>query len=204
MVFAFLVAGIWSEGNSKYGYVVVPFTIALLYAIGWINFTNIGSTVAIVLVLGILAFLRAHLKTQFGVFGSNSGIIWKIISFTFFLQVAIIMLNGMAFFDVGIASDGQLNQDFAEYDIDSFQSDYSGSTSGLTTTDSAWMGFGMVWNSFINLWTLIFGFADLYKTLVSVFGIPAVVASALSAGFYLLLAIELFVLLFKPHRAPEV
>ena len=204
----FLLGSIWSEDNVRYGYILVPFMGALFYWVGWLNFAYLTSVVPIMAMLGILAYLRAHAKYKFGIFGSGGGMLWKIFSFFVFLQFAIVFANGLSIFDAKYIDDPSNeiigSGGTAGYSITKAESVYGSQTYGISIVDVITNGLQIVWNSFKVVWAMIESFFALYPTMVKNFGMPPEVATIISAGVYLLVAFEVFVLIFKPYRAPEL
>lgn len=204
MAFMFLVGSIWSENNVKYGYIVLPFMAGFFWIIGWIGFAYLGSVIPIILMMGVLSYLRTHLKIKFGVFGSSSGLLFKIVSYVIFLQFAIIVINGMAVFGTSTTLGADPTNDFTRYSISNAESVYSSSTTGLNYMDQVWMAGTFIWSQFIMFWTIVFSFFNIYASMTEIFHVPPMIARVVSAGLYLLTAVEVFVLVFKPYRAPEV
>jgi len=204
MAFIFLIASIWGEENVRYGYVIVPLFAALFFWMGWIQFAYLAAVIPIVIFMGVFAYLRAQAKYKWGVFGSGSGILIKIIAFTVFIQFAIILVNGLYLFgSAGGTPYATPNNTFTSYSITTAQAAYGASTS-ITAIDYVTTGLTLVWNAFTQFWQIVFTFFNVYATMVNTFHVPPAVAGIISAGFYLLLAVEVFVLLFKPYRTVEV
>lgn len=204
MAFMFLIGSIWSEYNVKYGYVIIPFMAGFFWIIGWINFAYLGTIVPFILFCGVMSYLRTHLKTKFGVFGSSSGILFKIVSYVIFLQFAIIVINGMAVFGTSTILGSNPTNSFTQFSIEKASTIYAKDTTNLDIGDVVWLGFGFLWAQWTVLWTIVFGFFSIYQTMVTIFHMSPYVSMIISAGVYLLTAIEVFVLVFKPYRAPEV
>ena len=205
MAFMFIISSIWSERNVKFGYVIAPVMVGFFWAIGWISFPYLATLVPMVIMIGILAYLRTHLRTKFGVFGSSGGLLFKIVVFVIFLQFALVFVNGLAVagvFDQQFAPNP--TDQFSTYTISTAQSVYASSTTDMNVSDAIWNGLGFVWAQWIMLWNIVFGFFSIYNTMVTIFKVPAAISVILSAGIYVLTAIEVFVLVFKPFRAPEV
>jgi hypothetical protein len=205
MAIMFLISSIWSERNVRYGYILAPFMVGFFWAIGWIQFPYLATVIPMIIMIGILAYLRSHLRIKFGVFGSSGGLLFKIVVFVIFLQFALIFVNGLV-------SAGVFDQQFApnpsnqfnQYTITEAQGVYSSSTTDIGITDAVWNGLGLIWSQWAILWKMVFGFFNIYGTMTSIFHVPMAISVILSAGIYILTAIEVFVLIFKPFRAPEV
>jgi hypothetical protein len=204
LCFIFLISSIWSERNVKYGYVIVPLMAGFFWAIGWIQFTYLPIVIPMVIMMGVLSYLRTHLKQNYGVFGSSSGLLFKIMAFVIFLQFAIVVINGMTIFNSQLASNSQLSTEFQQFSVDLAKEQYEGNTVNLDTTDNAWLGLGLVWSQWKILWQMVFGFFNIYGTMTNIFHVPPLISTVISAAVYMLTAIEIFVLVFKPYRAPEI
>lgn len=205
MAIMFLISSIWSERNVRFGYIVAPLMVGFFWGIGWIGFPYLSTVVPMIIMIGILSYLRSHLRIKFGVFGSSGGLLFKIVVFVIFLQFALIFVNGLVsvgVFDQQFAASP--SNEFNQYSITSAQSVYQQSTTGVSLTDAVWNGFGLVWAQWTILWKMVFGFFNIYGTMTNIFHVPESVSVILSAGIYILTAIEVFVLIFKPFRAPEV
>lgn len=200
----FLISSIWSEENVRFGYVVVPIFAGIFWWIGWIQFAYLAAVIPILLFMGIFSYMRAQLKVKWGVFGSGSGILPKIIAFVVFLQFAVILVNGMMIFNTATISNSAVNNTFTSYSIEKAQDVYGSSTANMNIIDVVTNGLTFVWTSFTVFWQIVFSFFQIYGTMVNVFHVPAAISAVISAGIYLLTAIEVFVLIFKPYRAPEV
>lgn len=205
MAIMFLVSSIWSEHNVKYGYILAPIMVGFFWMIGWIQFPYLATVVPIVIMIGILAYLRTHLRLKFGVFGSSSGILFKIVVFVIYLQFAVIFINGLTVagvFQQQFAPNP--SNEFNTYTIQTAQTVYTNSTTGIDALDAVWNGVGLVWMQWKVLWAMVFGFFNIYGTMTTIFHVPPALSVVLSAGIYMLTAIEIFVLIFKPFRAPEM
>lgn len=198
----FLIASVWGEENVRFGYVVVPFFAGIFWWMGWIQFSYLATVIPIIIFMGIFSFLREQLKIRWGVFGSGSGILIKIVAFVIFIQFAIILVNGLLIFDA--PSYATPNNTFTTYSIESAQSVYGSSTANISIIDMIVNGLAFMWMQFSLFWNVVFGFFMIYPTMVNLFHIPPPIAMVVSAGVYVLTAIEVFVLVFKPYRAPEV
>jgi len=205
LAWVFLISSIWSERNVKYGYIITTFMTGFFFIIGWIKFPYLTTVIPLVMMIAILAYLRTHLRTKFGVFGSSGGLIFKIVVFVIFLQFAIILVNGLA-------AAGVYDQQFAPDQtsaFDTYQVDNAGTSFGAYTTgngllDPLYWGFGIIvaaWTMFMQVFV---GFFSMYDTMCNVFGMPAMLARIISFGVYMMTLIEIYVLVFKPFRAPEI
>jgi len=205
LAFVFLISSIWSENNVRFGYIITIFMAGFFWMIGWIQFPYLSTVIPMMMMLAILSYLRSHLKMKFGVFGSSGGLLFKIVVFVIFLQFALIFVNGLVtvgVFDQQFAPNP--SSEFQSYTISNAETVYKSSTTDVNVVDAVWNGMGLVWTQWIVLWNMVFGFFSIYNTMVTIFKVPAAVSVLLSAGVYILTAIEVFVLVFKPYRAPEV
>lgn len=205
LALVFLVSSIWSENNVRFGYIITIFMAGFFWMIGWIQFPYLSTVIPMMMMLAILSYLRSHLKMKFGVFGSSGGLLFKIVVFVIFLQFALIFVNGLVtvgVFDQQFAPNP--SSEFQSYTISNAETVYKSSTTDVNVVDAVWNGMGLVWTQWIVLWNMVFGFFSIYNTMVTIFKVPAAVSVLLSAGVYILTAIEVFVLVFKPYRAPEV
>jgi len=200
--FLFLMSSIWSEENVRFGYVLVPFMAGFFWFIGWIQFAYLSTIIPIIIMMGLLAYLRAHLKYKYGVFGSGGSLLWKIFAFVVFLQFAIVFVNGLMIFNTIYIPTP--SNDMTAYNVTSAQAVYATSTYGISIVDAVANGLSLLWTSWVVFWSMILSFFTLYPTLMTNFHVPPQLAAIISAGVYLLVAIEVFVLIYKPYRAPEV
>ena len=200
--FVFVIASLWGEENTRFGYVILPIFMGLFWWMGWIQFAYLAAVIPILIFMGVFAYMREQAKVKWGIFGSGSGILPKIIAFVVFLQFAIILVNGMVIFQ-----DQQMSNpsnEFTSYSVEKAEAVYGDTTVSLGIVDSALMGLTLIWTQFQLFFTIVFSFFGIYKTLVSTFHVPMALATVISGGIYLLTAIEVFVLIFKPYRAPEI
>jgi len=201
----FLISSIWSERNVRFGYIITPLMGGFFWAIGWIQFQYLTTLIPMIIMIGVLAYLRTHLRVKFGVFGSSGGLLFKIVVFLIFLQFAIIFVNGLV--SIGVFQDQfgpTPSNELTTYTIEHAQTVYGTSTTGVSLTDAVWNGLGLIWSNWQMFWKLVFGFFSIYGTMVTFFHMPPSISLILSMGIYVMTAIEIFVLIFKPFRAPEV
>lgn len=198
----FLFSSIWSGENVRYGYVLIPLIVGFFWWIGWITFAYMGTIVPLIIMIGILSYLRSHLKYKFGVFGSNGGLLFKIVAFCIFFQFAVVFVNGLVVFNTQYVPDMQ--NEFSSYSISKAQTVYGSSTANLNIFDMITTGMTILWNSYRMFWSIVFGFFNIYDTLANVLHVPWSLSIIISMGVYLLTAIEVFILIFKPYRPPEV
>jgi hypothetical protein len=198
----FLVGSIWSEDNARFGYIVTAFIGGFFWWIGWLQFAYLGVIIPIVFMIAIVSYLRSHLKFKFGVFGSQGGLIWKILMFIILLQFAIVIINGMAIFQTQYAPTP--TNEFTGYSLTNAETVFGGFTSGITGVDMVLMILSVGWLLLQLVFSMLFAFFTLYPTMVTVFHMPQLLAAAISAAIYVLTGLELFMLIFKPIRSVEV
>lgn len=200
----FVIGNIWGEDDVRFGYVLVPFMAGFFLWIKWLTFSYLGTIVPILIVMGIVTFLRAQLRYKYGYFGSSGSLLWKIVTFVVFIQFAIVFINGLAIFNTNFAETPDATTTTDLYSISSAQTVYGAQTYDLSLSDVITGGLTMFWTSLKVLFSLLLGFFTMYPTMVNVFQIPPVVAALVSAGVYLLTAFEVFAMIYKPGRHPEV
>lgn len=202
LCFIFLTGSIWSEDTARFGYVITAFMAAFFWWIGWITFAYLGTVIPVVIMIAILSYLRSHLKYKYGVFGSNGGLVWKILGFIIMMQFAILTINGLAIFNTQFAANP--DNEFTGYTLDTADATFGQFTTGVAGADAVIMALTIGWLLLGFLWSMLVAFFTLYPTLVATFHVPALIAGAVSAGVYVMTALELFVLIFKPIRPVEV
>jgi hypothetical protein len=198
----FLIGSIWSEDNVRFGYIVTAFMAAFFWWIGWLQFAYLGTVIPIVIMVAIISYLRSQLKYKYGVFGSQSGLIWKILMFVIMMQFAIIIINGMAIFQSQYTADP--SNEFTQYSLTNAQSVFGSFTTGVGAVDMVLMALTFGWMLLSLVWSMMFAFFTLYPTMVSIFHVPPLLSMAISAAIYVLTGLELFMLIFKPFRTTEV
>jgi hypothetical protein len=198
----YLLSSIWSEDNVRFGYIIVPFMAGFFWSIGFLQFSYLGTIIPIVIMMGILAYLKSQLKYKYGVFGSGGSLLWKIVAFVVFIQFAIVFVNGLMIFNSAYVMT-PVNE-FTAYNVTSAQAVYASSTTAIGALDAVSTGFSLIWMSWNITWSMILSFFTLFPSLMTNFHVPPTIAVIISGGIYLLTALEVFVLLFKPYRAPEV
>lgn len=198
----FLFGSIWSEDNVRYGYVLVPFMAGFFWFIGWLKFSYLNGIIPLVIFMGIVTYLRSHLRYKYGVFGSGGPLFYTILSYVVLLQFAIVFVNGLAIFNSNYVDIQE--SDLPDYSLESANTVYSGTTYDLNIADVITGGLTLTWTAFRVFWSMFYGFVTIVPSLQANFGMPASIAVIIGAGLYLLVAIEVFVIIFKPYRPPEV
>lgn len=214
LCFIFLAGTIWSEDNVRFGYIFTPLVATFFWWLGWIQFAYLSTVLPALVFIGVISYLRAHLRYKFGVFGSNSSLIWKIMSFLIIMQLAILFINGMAIFNTNFAPTpqneftGTYNNQTGKYEggytLERAEDVYGGKIGEGTSTDTAAMILTLGWSMLAVVWSMLMAVVMLYPQMVTQFGVHPTIAAAISMGFYIMLALELFILLFKPVKPPEV
>lgn len=197
----FLLSTIWSEDSVRYGYVIVPLMAAFFWWLGLLQYAYLGAIIPLILVMGVIAHLRAIGKYKFGIFGSNSGMLVKIVVFIIFVQVAIGFVNGLGMF----SSPALVNQtnEYTTYTLTKASDVYTGQTTGLSIADAVTNGWNMIWTAWTVIWGMISAIFLIYPILVNQFHIPAPLSALLQVGVYILYATTVFTLIFKPYTSLE-
>jgi hypothetical protein len=200
--FLFLIANIWGEEHVRFGYILVPFMAAFFVYINWLTFSYLGTVIPIIIIAGILTFLRSHLRYKYGFMSGGGSLLWKIISFIVFMQFAIIFVNGLAIFNSNYVDNP--SNEFTSYTLTKADAVYGSQTYNLDIADMMLNGLQILYTSLRVLWSMVQAFFLLYPTMVSQFHVPPQISLILTGGIYMLVAIEVFVLIYKPLRPPEV
>jgi hypothetical protein len=202
VAFLFLLGSIWSEDNVRFGYILVPFMAGFLWFIGWLQFSYLSSIIPIVIFMGVITYLRAHLKYKYGVFGSSGGLLFKIEAFVIFLVFAIVFINGMAIFNANYVDIPASTA--PDYSITSAQSVYAGQTYDLNILTVVSDLLSFTWMSLKMFWSFLLAFFTLIPMLQTQFHLPPALSVLIGAGIYILVGIEVFILIFRPYRSPEI
>jgi len=198
----FLVSTIWSEDNVRYGYVLVPLLAGFFWWVGFIQYPYLGVIIPLIIVMGIIAHLRAVGKYKFGIFGSNSGLLVKIVVFLIFLQMSIGFINGIGMFP-GAAVANQTN-DYTGYTLTKAETVYAGQTTGLNIADAITNGWNMLWTAWTVMWGMLSAVFLIYPVLVDQFHVPMALSLLLQCGIYLLYGLTIFNMIFKPYQPVEI
>lgn len=202
MSFVFLLASVFGERDAKYGFILVPVLAGVFVIIGFLPAIYGATLVPLVLGLGIVTFLRDQFREKLGSGGSASSLLWKIMAFVVFIQFAIIFVNGVASFD-NAPKIQSTNNTFTGYTLQEATSTY-GSYTNITAVDQLTVGLTLVWTAWNITWAMIFGIFLIIPNLITIFHMPPAIAVVIGAGFYIMLAIEVFVLLMFRTRPPEI
>jgi hypothetical protein len=202
LCFLFILSTIWSEDNVRYGYVLVPLLAAFFWWVGFLNYPYLGVIIPLILVMGVIAHLRAIGKFKMGIFGSNSGMLVKIVVFLIFLQMSIGFINGIGMFS-NAAIVNQSN-DYTGYTLQKADTVYSGQTTNLNIGDAITNGWNMIWVAWTVVWGMLSAVFLIYPTLVDGFHIPATISALLQCGIYILYGTTVFNLIFKPYQPVEM
>ena len=202
LCFLFLLSTIWSEDNVRYGYLIVPLMAAFFWWVGFFDYAYLGVVIPLIMVMGVIAHLRAIGKYKFGIFGSNSGMLTKIVVFLIFLQMSIGFINGIGMFDAP-AITNQTNE-YTGYTLTKAETVYAGQTTGLNIADAILNGWNMIWTAWTVIWGMLSAVFLIYPVLVNQFHIPPSISILLQTGIYLLYGTMVFNLIFKPYQPVEV
>jgi hypothetical protein len=200
--FLFLLASIWSEDNVRYGYVLVPLMAAFFWWAGFLPFAYLTSVVPLLIIMGIVTYMRSQLKYKWGVFGGGGGLLYKVVFFLIMVQLAIGYVNGLQIF-IGDVAPTQTNE-WTTYNLSSADQQFGESSYNMTAIDAVSNGLQLTWSMFRVLWSMISAVFFIYPLLVSTFLIPPNISVLFQAGIYILYALELVNLLYKPARLAEV
>jgi hypothetical protein len=202
LLFLFLLASVWSEENVRFGYVLVPLMAAFFWWAGFLPFAYLTTVIPLMIFMGVISFMRAQLKVKWGFFGTGGGILYKIVFFLIMVQLAIGYVNGLGMFagDMGIAP----SNEYTTYNLDSANSSFGQQSYGIDAIDVISNGLQMAWAMFKVLWTMLAAVFLIYPTLVGVFGIPPSLSVLLQCGIYVIYALELVNMVYKPYKVAEV
>ena len=202
----FLVSSIWSEDNVRFGYVLVPFLAGFFYFIGWIQFAYLSAVIPLVIIMGTISFLRSQLKYKYGVFGNSGGLLFKIIAFLIFIQMAMGFVNGMN-------ASGQLfsnnigatpSNEFTTYTLTAANNSMYQSSAGVDALNAVTNGLMIAWTMFKVIWGMFAAVFLIYPILEGTFHIPSNLSLLIQCGIYILYAAELFTMIFKPYKPVEI
>jgi hypothetical protein len=200
--FIFLLASVFSEENVRFGYILVPLVAAFFWWAGFLPFAYLTTVIPLMIFMGIISFMRAQLKIKWGFFGTGGGILFKLVFFLIMIQLAIGYVNGMGLFSNNMAATPS-NQ-YTTYNLSSADATFAPTSSGLDIVDAVTNGTKLAWMMFTVLWSMLSSVFLIYPTLVNTFGIPASLSVMLQAGIYIIYALELINMIFKPSKPAEV
>jgi len=203
IAFIFLLASIFGERDAKYGYVLIPLLGGAFWIIGWLPDIYVASIIPLILGFGVISFLREQFREKFGSGGSASSLLWKIMVFVVFLQFAIVFVNGIAVFANAPKLESINNTLTQNYNLAEAKSVY-GQYTNVTAIDQLTVGLTLIWTAWNVTWAMIFGLLDIIPNMINIFHLDAAVATIIGVGFYIMIAIEVFVLLMYRTRPPEI
>ena len=203
LAFIFLLASIFGERDAKYGYVLIPLLGGAFWIIGWLPDIYVASIIPLILGFGVISFLREQFREKFGSGGSASSLLWKIMVFVVFLQFAIVFVNGIAVFANAPKLESINNTFTQNYNLVEAKSAY-GQYTNITAIDQLTVGLTLIWTAWNVTWAMIFGLLDIIPNMINIFHLDAAVATIIGVGFYIMIAIEVFVLLMYRTRPPEI
>jgi hypothetical protein len=202
LCFLFLLSSIWSEENARFGYILVPLMAAFFWWAGFLPFAYLTTVIPLMVFMGIIAFMRSQLKYKWGVFGTSGGILYKLVFYLIMIQMAIGYINGIGLFGNNFAAT-PVNE-YTTYNLSTANSTFGQSSYGITAIDMVSNGLQFVWTMFKILWSMIASVFVIYPTLVNTFGIPENLSLVIQCGIYVLYALELINMVYKPYKVAEV
>jgi hypothetical protein len=202
LCFLFLLSSIWSEENVRFGYVLVPLTAAFFWWAGFLPFAYLTTVIPLIVFMGILSFFRSQLKVKYGFIGTSSGILYKIVFYLIMIQMAIGYVNGIGIFSENMAVTPE-NQ-YTTYTLASANDTFASSTTDINVMDMVTGGLTLVWMLFRILWSMLAAVFLIYPILVNTFHIPQQLSLMIQCGIYVIYALELFNMLYKPMKPVEV
>ena len=202
MALLFLMSSIWSEDNVRFGYILVPFMTGFFWLIGWIQFSYLGAVIPLIIMMGVVSYLRGQLRNKYGVAGSSGGLLFKIVTFLIFLQMAIGFINGLALFSGELVTTP--DNEYTHYTLDSAEENFAGQSSGIDIVDAVSNGVMLAWTMFKVVWMMFAAVFFVYPLLVTAFHIPASLSILIQCGIYVLYGAELFTMIFKPYQPVTV
>lgn len=196
----YLLASVWGQSTNHFGFVLIPLFAMIFWLVGWLPDIYVASTFPLLLGLGIISFLKEQFKVSFNVFGSSGTLIWKIMAFMIYLQFAMIFVTSIGAFNYNNSLQ-MPNTTVSNYQIANAGLVYGNFTT-VSNLDQLTSGITLIWTIWnITLAMLMTPFT-LWPTLILVFRMPTEIAVIISAMFYILLALEIFILIFRPLSAP--
>lgn len=205
MCLIFLLGGVFGERDAKYGFILIPLLGLAFWSFGWLSDIYVASIIPLVLGLAVITFLREQLREKFAGGGSASSLIWKVMAFVLFLQFALIFVNGITSFQAGGVTMATANNTYTQnYNLESANATYGGYTTDLSSIDQITVGFKLVWMAWGLTWAMLLGILHIYPNLITIFHMNAEVAWVISAGFYIMIGLEVFVLFMFRTRPPEI
>jgi hypothetical protein len=200
----FLLGSVFGERDAIYGYILIPLMGLVFWSLGWLPDLYVSSIIPLVIGLAVVTFLREQFRMKFAGGGSASSLIWKIMAFMVFLQFALVFVNGIASFQgTSVVMATANTSSMQTYTLTGVQNNY-GDYTYINAIDQITVGLTLVWTAWNVTWAMIFGMLNIYPNLVTIFHMHPMVAWVVSAGFYIMIAIEVFVLIMFRTRPPEV
>ena len=200
--FIFLLASIWSEDNARFGYVLIALLVAFFWWAGFLPYAYLTLVIPLIVFMAAIAFMRGQIKTKWGVFGTSGGLLYKVVFYLIMIQLAIGYVNGLGLFGNNFADTP--SNEYTTYTLEKANSTFGSSSYGITAIDVISNGLQMMWTMFGILWSMIASVFLIYPALVNTFGIPPSLSVILQAGIYILYALELVNMVYKPYKVAEV
>lgn len=203
LAFVFLLGSVVGEREVKYVLVLLAIFAGIFTLIGWLPPIYASSIFPLLLGMSVVNFIRDQYREKFGGSASASSLIWKVMAFVVFLQFAIVFVNGLAAFNYTTSIQAVNNTVTQDYKLENAATVY-GDYTNPSSLDQLSIGLTLVWTSWALTWSMIWGIFTIYPNLVNVFHLDSQIAAVISIGFYLMMAIEVFVLLMFRTRPPEM
>jgi hypothetical protein len=201
LCFLFLLSSIWSEENARFGYILVPLMAAFFWWAGFLPYAYLTTVIPLIVFMGVIAFMRSQLKYKWGVFGTSGGLIYKVVFYLIMIQMAIGYINGIGLFGGNLAATP--SNEYTTYNLSTANSTFGASSYGLNAIDTVTTGLQFVWTMFGILWSMIACVFVIYPILVNTFGIPESLSLVIQCGIYILYALELINMVYKPYKVAE-
>jgi hypothetical protein len=202
LCFLFLLSSIWSEENVRFGYILVPLTAAFFWWAGFLPYSYLLTVIPLMVFMGIISFMRSQAKVKMGVFGSGAGILWKLVFFLIMIQMSIGYVNGLGVFSNNMAVTP--SNEYTTYTLTNANSTFYHASGGLNWMDAVTGGMSLIWSMFTVLWSMAGAVFLIYPTLVNTFMIPASLSLIIQCGIYMIYALELINMLYRPIKPVEV
>ena len=205
LAFMFLLGSIWGEYDVKFGVFLVPLFSALFWLVGWLPDEYAQLALSFALTLGAITFLKDQYRAKFGNASLGGFSIWPIMAFIIFIQLAAIFVCGSAYIfgDVGTGVVQMTNTTVNNFNLVAAETVY-GNVTQVNEITAITTGLQLGWMALSTLWAMLFGVIGMYGLLANTFGVPAPISFIITAGIYILLAIEVVVILMFKTRPPTV
>lgn len=200
----FLLGSVFSQQTSKYGYVLIPIIAGLFAFFGWLPAEYLVMVIPLLICMGVITFMKEQFREKLGGYGSTGSFIWKVMIFMMLLQISIVFVASIGIFGetpAGLEAN-RFNQTTSKWTIEGTK-DQFGTYTDTTGWTQLFFGFQMIIQMFGFMWGFMFSIFGIYWVLTGTFHMPPQLAVVLSAIVYIMFLIELYVLVFRPARAPD-